>query len=327
VTRETVDGGRPAMTAGGDFYSRRDVLVASGSSSMSRPEVDALRHFARSVLPHLVRCAPAVRVLVRGAVDTDVVAELGGPHVAFGGAPADRDEMFESARCALVLVPDSGTATASAVEALLHGVPVVTTSAVVADLDSAGGSPVMIRDDPIDMAAATASLLTNPTRWRAMRREALGFRAARTVDPLSASPDGGAHAPLPHDREYLSLLVDTRDQLRERMAELFTAGVQHDELQAAIDDREVEIARLRSLLMTQRGEMLAQLRGREALVGEVERLECAQRLPGDRMAAPRIDADGVDQRRAVLHRAPPYMSLVRSGVRWLAQRARQGMAR
>ena len=142
------------------------------------PNVDALAHFARDVLP-LVRAAEAdVELEVVGAAATAQVHALARDHpaVRLRGRVEDIRSVLASAAVVIVPLRVGGGTRLKIVEALSMARPTVSTTIGAEGLDLVPGEDLLVADTPAEFAAAIRSLLDDP-QWAAQ----LGAHGRRTV--------------------------------------------------------------------------------------------------------------------------------------------------
>jgi GT2 family glycosyltransferase len=155
------------------FAERRDaVLVAGWLSGPMSPNVDGLVWFANEVVPYLVKRLPWARVRVTGGCPPETVTCLAGPAIQFIGHVADLDDVYSSARVAIVPLRFGAGVKIKAIEALLHGLPVVATTCGGEGINVLGRPVIDVADDPEAFADRLATLLDDPAVWE-KRRESL----------------------------------------------------------------------------------------------------------------------------------------------------------
>lgn len=133
---------------------RHLVFVASFASEFNR---EALQWFLDAVWPTVLREVPDACLLVAGRGAPDVRTS----HVDVLGYVENLDDLY--ARCQVAIAPlRSGAGTRlKVVEALAHGVPVVSTTVGAEGLDLAPGRDFLRSDDPEEFAECCVRLLTD----------------------------------------------------------------------------------------------------------------------------------------------------------------------
>jgi glycosyltransferase involved in cell wall biosynthesis len=142
-------------------------ILAQGAMRYA-PNIDAVRYFARDVLPRIRATRGETRFLVVGAIDDDFRAELAtfeGVEV-LGFIPRIEDAL---AQADLVVAPLrlGGGTRIKILEAFSHRIPVVSTSVGAEGLDTVSGRDLLIADTTDEFASACVRLLgPGPLRQR-----------------------------------------------------------------------------------------------------------------------------------------------------------------
>ena len=153
------------------------------------PNAEAALWFVRSVLPLILSSSPWARLSIVGSDPPAAIQALAGPHVSVSAnvSDAELDTAYALARVAVVPLLAGAGVKRKTVEALWHGVPLVTTAA------GAQGSPGMeelaiVTDEPRAFADAVNKLLADDTLWRSQSlaqreyaRERFSETAVRTA--------------------------------------------------------------------------------------------------------------------------------------------------
>jgi glycosyltransferase involved in cell wall biosynthesis len=144
------------------------------------PNVEAVRHFAREVLPLIRQTHPDVLFRIVGAYPPEVVRRLGEtPGIEVTGRVEDIGPYYR--RSALFIAPvlqGSGTRL-KLLEAMAAGCPVVSTTIGAEGLDVLDGEHALIADTPAAMAAAVARVLDDPALAAALAARARELVVAR----------------------------------------------------------------------------------------------------------------------------------------------------
>lgn len=166
----------PTHDVGSGFASRSGMLFAGAwAAGPDSPNEDALRFFVREVLPELVTLVPTARLIVTGGSPPASVLALAGPHVTFMGHVSDMAASYEQARVVVVPTRFGSGVKIKTVEAIQHGVPVVSTRIGAEGLHLPATGPVSVVDDPTGFAREIAVLLTDSELWNERRRMALNW--------------------------------------------------------------------------------------------------------------------------------------------------------
>lgn len=165
-----------------DAATRDDDLIVFAGTMDYPANVAAAVHGARDVLPLVQRHRPNARFCIVGRNPTREVRELAElPGVEVTGGVASVRPYLESASVALVGLELARGIQNKVLEALAHGLPVVTTPSVLACMEPGGEEALLRGDDPQALAEHVVRLLADPVE-RARRGEAARAYVARNYD-------------------------------------------------------------------------------------------------------------------------------------------------
>ena len=157
-----------------DFPERADLLFTPGwLAGDASPNVDALGWFVSAVLPRLLEVRPGIRLRVTGADPPPSARALAGPGVDFVGFAPDLRTLYEAARVVAVPMRFGSGVKVKCIEALQHGVPVVSTSVGAEGLGLHDSRAVIVADDPREFAESLLQLHEEPDAWSTQRRHIL----------------------------------------------------------------------------------------------------------------------------------------------------------
>ena len=157
------DAGAPARSARVAFTGAMDYV----------PNVDAVVHFCRRILPLVRASLPEVEVAIVGRDPTPAVMRLARePHVTVTGAVPDVRPYLRGAGVAVAPFRLARGVQNKILEAMAMGVPVVGTRVAFEGLHAAEQDGVTITDEPAAFARAVVDLLADPGRRRACGRRA-----------------------------------------------------------------------------------------------------------------------------------------------------------
>lgn len=149
-------------------FEKREHLLFVGNFR-HRPNADAVRFYAREVLPRVRESLPNVELLLVGDNAPEEFAGYEGVRVL--GYVPDIEPVFARARVSVAPLRFGAGINGKIGEALAHGLPVVTTALGAAGLGLRDGEEALIADSPEDLAAATVRLYTDASLWRELSDE------------------------------------------------------------------------------------------------------------------------------------------------------------
>lgn len=144
------------------FASRRDVLFVGGFPHT--PNIDAALILAQEVMPEVWRQAPEARLVLVGYAPPPEVLALAGPRVLVTGHVPSVTPYLLQARLFLAPLRFGAGVKGKVVQALQHGVPVVTTMVGAEGIDLEPGRDALVGETPAALATAALTLLHDPAR-------------------------------------------------------------------------------------------------------------------------------------------------------------------
>jgi glycosyltransferase involved in cell wall biosynthesis len=158
----------PPRVAGPE--QRRDLLFVAGFGHP--PNVDAARWLSQAILPLVrARAGAPVHLWLVGSNPTEEVQQLASDDVTVTGYVSDQrlHEFYASARVAIVPLRVGAGIKGKVIEALHHGVPLVTTPVGAQGLDGLA-AVVPVSGDAEVLAGAICALLDDDEAWQAASR-------------------------------------------------------------------------------------------------------------------------------------------------------------
>jgi len=156
--------GSPAPASVPDARDRSIVFVAGFAH---RPNVDAARWLVREIFPMIRARIPGVHLWLIGSNPTTEVLQLGCSDITVTGY-VDEESLhgfYARARAAIVPLRFGAGVKGKVVEALNHGLPLVTTSIGAQGLEGLS-TVAAVHDDAWELAEQVVDLFENDLRWR-----------------------------------------------------------------------------------------------------------------------------------------------------------------
>jgi glycosyltransferase involved in cell wall biosynthesis len=193
----TLDGAHPDT----DLHTAR-APVAVFVASMTQPNIDGLAWLLETVWPQVRALCPTARLQVIGKVSQSWDKPWPDGVAALGFAE-DLAAVYAGAALALTPLRFGSGVKIKVIEALAHGVPVVSTTIGAEGLDHAPSDILPVEDEAPRFAATVAALLTDPNT-AARRAQARRFAAEHHGPAAIRAALDGAFAIL-QDRGLLTL--------------------------------------------------------------------------------------------------------------------------
>ncbi len=150
--------------------SRAGAVFAAGWLAGSRsPNVDALRWYARDVVPHVRRALPGFTTYVTGGNPPLEAREAATGGICLLGHVDSMDRVYAAARVAISPMLAGAGVKIKTIEALQHGVPVVATTVGAEGLGLVDGVEIDVADDPREYADRVIRLAADDAVWLARR--------------------------------------------------------------------------------------------------------------------------------------------------------------
>jgi GT2 family glycosyltransferase len=144
------------------FAERAGLLFVGGTHP---PNADGLAWFIREIFPLLRRALPGVPLTVAGEVLKDRLQGLDLTGVHFTGYVPDLYPMYGQARLFVAPLRYGAGIKGKVLEAMAHGIAVVTTTIGAEGIGLTDGEDVLIADHPEGLARAVAELYNNEELW------------------------------------------------------------------------------------------------------------------------------------------------------------------
>jgi glycosyltransferase involved in cell wall biosynthesis len=156
---------------------QRDTMVYSGAPTFGA-NLEAVRWFAKDVLPAVRAARPGARFVVTGRIDSLPAESLPvASGLTYAGYLDDVRPAIASSWCTVVPLRRGGGTRLKVLESLALGTPVVSTTKGVEGLDLVPGQEVLVADTAEAFAATVIDLMQDP-----LRRDALATAGRRAVE-------------------------------------------------------------------------------------------------------------------------------------------------
>jgi GT2 family glycosyltransferase len=143
--------------------ARRGILFVGGFQHP--PNVDAMRWYAREILPHVRRLLPGVKTYVIGSRMTASIEALAADDFVILGYVPDIAPWLDGCRVSISPLRYGAGVKGKINTAMSHGLPVVATTPSVEGMHLAAGEDVLVADEPAAFAAAIARVHEDRAMW------------------------------------------------------------------------------------------------------------------------------------------------------------------
>jgi len=190
---EEVTGRKPALISlaaepsptAAPFAPRRDLLFLGALWDDSAPNADSVRFFIDRVMPIIARRSDVgLRVAGSGSDRADWLRSMAGPRIGIEGPVANLAGLFDRVRVFVAPTRYGAGIPLKVVDAARHGVPVVATGLIAAQLGWRDGGELLVGNTPEAMAEACIALHDDERLWERVRSGAL-VAVRRDFDPAT----------------------------------------------------------------------------------------------------------------------------------------------
>jgi len=172
---------------------RSKVVNISFVASAYLPNRDSINHFIRECWPAITTKFPQVRLTIYGTV-CGAVEPSANQNILLKGFAPDLAQIYSEADIVINPIRFGAGMKIKNIEALAHGVPLVTTSHGARGLEPVVGKAFLMADTPADFIAALSSLIENHRLREQLSKAALqfiseNFTAGKCFAPLMDAID------------------------------------------------------------------------------------------------------------------------------------------
>jgi GT2 family glycosyltransferase len=170
---------------GRGFEDRQGLLFIGGFSHL--PNVDAVRWFAREILPLIAEAIDGVRFYVVGSNPPDEIRALEGEHLVVTGFASDLNPWID--RCLVSVAPlrYGAGVKGKIVTSLVRGLPVVTTPVGNEGVQLTDGENGLLAADAVSFARQTIALCQDRELWERLSAGGLELVRRRFSKALAVS--------------------------------------------------------------------------------------------------------------------------------------------
>ena len=154
------------------FEDRYDILFLGGFGHP--PNIDAVKHFLRSIWPSLLERLPEqARFVIVGASPPESVKALAGSRVVVTGYAEDLQPHFDAARVFVAPIRYGAGIKGKVIQSLCYGTPSVVTSIAAEGIGLASGRETIIADEDEEFIKQILHLYSDRVLWH--RLQAAGY--------------------------------------------------------------------------------------------------------------------------------------------------------
>jgi hypothetical protein len=174
------------------YEARRDLLFVGGFQHP--PNVDAVLHFAKNILPLIHRRLPEVRLHVVGSNPPASIRELESDAIVIEGFVPDLRPLFDHVRVAIAPLRFGAGVKGKVATAMAHGVPSVATRIAAEGMHLVPDRDILVADLAEEFADAVCAVYSEPARWNGLSTAGLAavereFSSARASAVISGVLD------------------------------------------------------------------------------------------------------------------------------------------
>jgi adenylyl-sulfate kinase len=155
------------------FEPRSDVAFIGGYQHP--PNVDAVLHFARDILPLVHAETPDLRFHIVGSLPPPEVRALADDRIVVTGYVPDLGPLLDAIRIAVVPLRYGAGIKGKIGTALSHGLPCISTTMGTEGMGLVDGVDVVVADDDAAFARAVIDLYRDGPRWQRLSENGLDF--------------------------------------------------------------------------------------------------------------------------------------------------------
>ena len=128
------------------------------------PNLKGIIWFIVNVYPHIKRSIPSIRLRIVGKTGNELMKflkRLADKNIIYEGFLMDLDKLYKKTSVVIIPIQEGGGIRIKLLDALSHGMPVVSTTLGAEGIPVTSGKDILIADDPHDFAEAVISIIKN----------------------------------------------------------------------------------------------------------------------------------------------------------------------
>ena len=153
------------------FSERKNIMFLGGFDHL--PNVDAVKFFVQEIFPGIKREIPDIKFYIVGSNPPKEIMSLRSDDTIVSGYVKDLLPYFENCRALVAPLRYGAGIKGKIVEAMAHGLPVVTTSIGTEGMDLTDGKNILIADTPEEFARKVVILYNDGTLWNKLSDNSL----------------------------------------------------------------------------------------------------------------------------------------------------------
>lgn len=164
----------PAAPTPRDFDERSDILFVGSMPSLTSPNADSMIWFTEKIFP-LIRqqLGDDIKLNIVGPVGLSLRNRFAGEGIRVWGRVEDLTDLYDRTRLFIAPTRFSAGIPHKAHEAAAHGLPLVATTLIGAQLGWQHDEELLLADDAADFASACVKLYQDGALWKRLRQNAL----------------------------------------------------------------------------------------------------------------------------------------------------------
>ncbi len=155
------------------FSERRDIVFVGGYQHT--PNVDAVQHFAKDIMPLLREQLPGVRFYAVGSKPPEEIKALACEDIIITGFVEDLNPLLDKMRVSVAPLRYGAGIKGKIGIAMAAGLPVVATPMAAEGMSLTDGENILVADGPVAFANAVARIYRDEALWCSISQNGLAF--------------------------------------------------------------------------------------------------------------------------------------------------------